>query len=318
MGTLCALLLAARSVPTSLWGRSPERVEALRSRRFNERFLPGHRLPEHVNVTSDAQAALGWASMVIVAAPCQHIRGVLESVAAHVPPGAALVSVAKGIEVSTLMRPTQVVRDVLGDVATVALSGPTIAPEIAEGKPATVVAASEDLALAELTQRVFSTPTFRVYTNTDLVGVELAGAVKNVIAIAAGICDGIDAGDNCKAALLTRGLVEITRLGVALGAQAETFRGLAGVGDLVTTCFSPIGRNRTAGERIGRGMRVDELLAATASVIEGIPTTQAVLELARTIGVEMPIVRAVYAVLFEQTSPAAAIEALMTRQLKPE
>jgi glycerol-3-phosphate dehydrogenase (NAD(P)+) len=301
-----------------LWGRSPERVEEIRRAQENTKYLPGFKLPGNVQVTHAAPEALSDTQLVIVAVPCQYIRPVLTPMSLLVPQSAALVSVAKGIEVNTLLRPTQVVRDVLGDVPVAALSGPSIAPEVAAGKPATVVAASDDLELAELVQSLFSTRTFRVYTNADLIGVELAGAVKNVIAIAAGICDGIGAGDNAKAALLTRGLVEITRLGVALGAHAETFKGLAGVGDLVTTFFSPVSRNRTAGERIGRGMHVDEVVATTESVIEGIPTTQAVLELAHSVHVDMPIVRAVYTVLFEHVPPAAAIEELMTRQLKPE
>jgi glycerol-3-phosphate dehydrogenase (NAD(P)+) len=271
-----------------------------------------------VEVTHAAHEALADAQLIVVAVPCQHIRAVLTPISLHVPAGAALVSVAKGIEVHTLLRPTQIIRDILGEVPVAALSGPSIAPEVAAGKPATVVAASEDLELAERVQALFSTRTFRVYTNTDLVGVELAGAVKNVIAIAAGICDSIGAGDNAKAALLTRGLVELTRLGVALGAHAETFKGLAGVGDLVTTFFSPVSRNRTAGERIGRGVPVDEVIATTDSVIEGIPTTQAVLELAHSLNVEMPIVRAVYNVLFSRVPPPEALDELMRRQLKPE
>jgi glycerol-3-phosphate dehydrogenase (NAD(P)+) len=189
---------------------------------------------------------------------------------------------------------------------------------VAAGKPTGVVVASDDAAVASRVQQGFSNSYFRVYTSRDLIGVETAAAVKNVIAIAAGICDGIQAGDNAKAALVTRGLVEITRLGVALGASVETFRGLAGVGDLVTTCISSVGRNRSAGERIGRGATIEEIQASSPSVVEGIPTTRSVLQLAEQSGVELPIVRGVAAVLFESRKPADAIEELMTRPLKSE
>ncbi len=202
--------------------------------------------------------------------------------------------------------------------APVCLSGPSIAPEIAERKPASVVVAAEDETLARRVQEGMSTSYFRIYTSADLLGVELAGAVKNVIALAAGMCDGLGAGVNTKAALLTRGLVEITRLGVALGAQAETFRGLAGVGDLATTCFSPVSRNRTAGERLGKGMTCEEVIASTTSVVEGIPTTKALLELAARHDVEMPITEAVASILFDDVRPQEAITRLMTRRLRRE
>jgi len=217
-----------------------------------------------------------------------------------------------------LLRPTAIIGDCLGDVSLACLSGPSIAPEIADRKPAGVVVAADQEEFALLVQRRFSTDFFRIYTSRDLLGVELAGAVKNVIAIAAGICDGIDGGDNAKAALVTRGLVEITRLGAALGASGDTFRGLAGVGDLITTCISKIGRNRSAGERIGLGESADQVIASTKSVIEGIPTTRSVLQLADRTGVEMPIVAGVASVLFEGKRPVEAIKALMTRPLRAE
>jgi glycerol-3-phosphate dehydrogenase (NAD(P)+) len=229
-----------------------------------------------------------------------------------------IVSVAKGIEVGTLLRPTAIIRECLGEVPLACLSVPCIAPAVAARKPTGVVVASDDTSLSTLVQLGFATSYFRVYTSRDLIGVELAGAVKNVIAIAAGICDGIDAGDNAKAALVTRGLVEITRLGMAVGASADTFRGLAGVGDLVTTCISRIGRNRSAGERIGRGATTEEVVASTPSVIEGIETTRSVLQLAARHDVEMPIVSGVASVLFDGRGPADAIGELMTRQLRSE
>ncbi|HUU83260.1 MAG TPA: NAD(P)H-dependent glycerol-3-phosphate dehydrogenase [Phycisphaerae bacterium] len=318
MGTVCGLLLARQGIQVAMWGFFPEQIADIQSHRENRRFLPGHALPDNFQATADPAQAFAATDLIVNAVPCQYIRNVWGQFAGHCPPGARVVSVAKGIEIETLLRPTQIISELVGKVTVGVLSGPSIAPEVAAGMPATVVAASDDLALADLCQDVFSTGHFRVYTNPDLIGVELAGATKNVIALAAGIIDGIEAGDNAKAALLTRGLVEITRLGVAMGAQADTFKGLAGIGDLVTTCISPLGRNRTAGEKIGRGMPVPDVIASSPSVVEGIPTTQSVLALAHQYLVDMPITSAVYSVLFEHSSPADAIESLMCRQLRPE
>ncbi|MHC4234123.1 MAG: NAD(P)H-dependent glycerol-3-phosphate dehydrogenase [Planctomycetota bacterium] len=318
MGTVCGLLLAGKGIAVTMWGFFPEQIAEMQRQRENRRFLPGHKLPDNLAVTAEAPAAFERTELVVNAVPVQHMRQVWDTIAEDCPAGTSVVSVAKGVEVETLLRPTQIISELIAAVKVGVLSGPSIAPEVAAGLPATVVTASEHLELAELTQASFSTAHFRVYTNPDLIGVELAGATKNIIALAAGIIDGTGAGNNAKAALVTRGLVEITRLGVALGAQADTFRGLAGVGDLVTTCISPLGRNRSAGEQIGRGVPVAEVIASTNAVIEGIPTTRSVLTLAQEYRVEMPIAAAVYSVLFEHSSPAEAIEKLMSRQLKPE
>ncbi|MHC4094340.1 MAG: NAD(P)H-dependent glycerol-3-phosphate dehydrogenase, partial [Planctomycetota bacterium] len=312
------LLLAGKGIAVTMWGFFPEQIAEMQRQRENRRFLPGHKLPDNLAVTAEAPAAFERTELVVNAVPVQHMRQVWDTIAEDCPAGTSVVSVAKGVEVETLLRPTQIISELIAAVKVGVLSGPSIAPEVAAGLPATVVTASEHLELAELTQASFSTAHFRVYTNPDLIGVELAGATKNIIALAAGIIDGTGAGNNAKAALVTRGLVEITRLGVALGAQADTFRGLAGVGDLVTTCISPLGRNRSAGEQIGRGVPVAEVIASTNAVIEGIPTTRSVLTLAQEYRVEMPIAAAVYSVLFEHSSPAEAIEKLMSRQLKPE
>jgi glycerol-3-phosphate dehydrogenase (NAD(P)+) len=238
---------------------------------------------------------------------------------AHVPKGAPIVSVTKGVENDTLLRPTQILADVLDEkLKTAVLSGPTIADELARKLPATACVAAEDEELARHVQHTFSCPYLRVYTNTDILGVELAGATKNIIAIAAGILDGIGAGDNAKAALLSRGLAEITRLGVACGARAQTFAGLTGLGDLVTTCISPMGRNRSFGERIGKGQAVKQALGATESVVEGVATCESVVALAEQYDVEMPITRAVYEVLFEGKPAQKALADLMARRLKAE
>lgn len=318
MATVCSVMLADRGVHVRMWGVNREHIEALKTTRENKRYLPGLRIPERVSFTTDPAAVFRNTDLVVSAVPCQYIRSVWKQLAPAYPAGLPVASVSKGIENDTLLRPTQVIQDVIGSCPVAALSGPNIAVELARCLPATIVAASEDAGLAAGVQEAFSSQWFRVYTNDDLLGVELAGATKNVIAIAAGIVDGLKAGDNAKAALLTRGLVEITRLGVALGAKRETFAGLAGLGDLVTTCVSPHGRNRTAGEMFGRGKKYEDVIAATPSVIEGIPTTRSVYQLARQHHVEMPITEAVYSVLFEGKDVIATLSELMTRRLKGE
>ncbi|MHC5110729.1 MAG: NAD(P)H-dependent glycerol-3-phosphate dehydrogenase [Planctomycetota bacterium] len=318
MGTLCSMLLSGRGSKVLLWGRDPEHVATISEARENRRFLPGYTLDDQVTLVSDDGQAFQDCSIIISAVPCQHLRSVWSRLKTHVPQGVPVISVTKGIEVDTLTLPTDVIRECLGDVSVACLSGPCIAPEVAAQKPATVVVASHDEVTAELVQKGMSASYFRVYTSNDLIGVEVAAAAKNVIALAAGMCDGLGAGDNAKASLLTRGLVEITRLGVAMGAREATFRGLAGVGDLFTTCVSKIGRNRSAGERLGRGESVDQVIASTESVIEGIPTTRSVLELARRKSVELPIVSAMAEVLFEGRCPDEAVEELMTRPLRSE
>lgn len=326
MGTLCTLLLAERGVRVTLWGASPQRIAVIARDRENRRYLPGHPLPDTITPTADPERALADRPQLIVSAvPCQYLRAVWSAIAHHMPESVPVVSVTKGIENGTLLRPTQIIQQCAAQaghapdrVPLACLSGPSIAPEVAARKPATVVVAADDPGVAGLVQTTLSTKYFRVYTSGDLLGVELAGAVKNIIALAAGICDGIEAGDNAKASLITRGLVEITRLGHAMGAHADTFRGLAGVGDLITTGVSQVGRNRSAGEKIGRGMTADAVVASTPSIIEGIPTTRSVLALAAKHHVELPIVSAVASVLFDGRSPADAIDALMTRRLREE
>lgn len=318
MGTVMAQLLASNGLNVALLGRAEEPVHDVFANRENRVYLPGTRLDERVAPTNDPAAALTGCDIVVSATPCQFLSGAWERCAAHVPAGVAVVSVTKGLEIGTSRRPSEIIRAALPAHPVAAISGPNIAHELARCLPATAVVACDAREVATLVQRTFSTSWFRLYTSTDMLGVELAGAVKNVIAIAAGILDGLRAGDNAKAALVTRGLVEIGRLGVALGARPETFSGLAGLGDLITTSVSPHGRNRTAGEAIGRGQPVDTVIQQTRGVIEGIPTTRAVLEMARERGVEMPITQAVYDVLFDRKTPIAAITELMQRPPKAE
>jgi len=303
----------------SLWGNFEDEVEQLAASGTSPR-LPGFRLDPSIVVTSDAAKALEGADLVLIAIPTQHIRAVLERIGSHIPGSASIVSIAKGIEIGTNLLPTCVIAGCLPhwEGAIADLSGPTIAAELAERKPATMIAASDDANLAETVQRVFSTPWLRIYTSEDIVGVELAGAAKNVIAIAAGVVDGMDLGSNAKSALLARGLAEITRLGVAMGANPETFFGVAGVGDLATTCFSPFGRNRSCGEALGKGEPLDDYLARTQSVVEGVSTAKAIVTFAKDLGVDMPIAQAVHAVLYEGLSAKDGIAQLMSRPQKAE
>jgi len=318
MGTVAAQVLAHNNVHVALLGRRSEQVDDLLVHRENRRYLRGIKLSDRIVPTLDASRALANAELVVSSIPCQHLRGVWEQLGSAVEPDVPICSVTKGIETETLERPTQIIAEFAANHPLAVLSGPSIAPEVARCLPATVVVACADASVARTIQGVMSTSWFRIYTNPDVLGVELAGALKNVIALAAGILDGLKAGDNAKSALLTRGLVEITRLGTSMGARPQTFVGLAGVGDLVTTCFSPMGRNRSAGERIGFGVDVETVLSSGASVIEGIPTTRAVLELARAHKVEMPITQAVYDVLFDGKSPLDAITDLMNRPPRGE
>ncbi|MFG0283908.1 MAG: NAD(P)H-dependent glycerol-3-phosphate dehydrogenase [Phycisphaerales bacterium JB039] len=326
MGLTCAALLTAErpeAPEVRLWGHDPDEVGELTQMRSSDR-LPGFTLPPEARVALSDAEALEGADLIVSAVPVQYTRAVWQRLRPCVPARAAVVSVAKGIENGPLLRPTQVIADVLADDPDrrprplAALSGPTIASELARGLPATMVAASDDGGFAERIQGAFSTSWLRIYTHTDLLGVELAGATKNVIAIAAGILDGLQAGYNAKSALLARGLAEIARLGCAMGASRDTFFGVAGVGDLATTCFSPEGRNRSCGEALGRGAKLDEYLAKSRHVVEGVATTRSVRDLAGRYRVEMPITEAVHAVLFEKLDPIEGISRLMSRQLKSE
>lgn len=319
MGTVMSMLLCEKGLATRMWGHAPDQLAEIASTGENRRFLPGYRLPESLVFEARDEKAMVGADLIVSAVPCQYVRRVWRRLRRYTPKAVPVVSVAKGIENETLLRPTQIIADELGgDRGLAVLSGPTIADELARRLPATACVAAEDEALAKRIQETFTSPWLRVYTNMDIIGVELAGAMKNVIAIAAGIIDGVGAGDNAKAALLARGLAEITRLGLAMGAHQHTFVGLTGLGDLVTTCISPKGRNRSFGERIGKGQTLEEARCVTDSVVEGITTCTSVVALAAQHGVDMPITQAVYEVLFENKPVQAAIGDLMSRRLKAE
>ncbi len=328
MATVLALLLESKGMNVAIWGVFPEHLAELIQTRENRRYLPGYRLPDRIQVTPNDSKALTGSDLIVNAVPTQYIRSVWERLSPNVPVGVPVVSIAKGVENETSLRPTQIIAEVLQSTGAddpdkpprplAAISGPSVADELARCLPATVCAASDDERFAEALQQTFTTHWFRVYTNKDLLGTELAGATKNVIALAAGILDGLQAGNNAKSALLSRGLAEITRLGTAMGASAETFFGVAGVGDLATTCFSPTGRNRTCGEQLGRGRKLEDVLEEMPGVVEGVPTTKSVVALAEKFRVEMPITQTVQKVLFEGLDPLEGISQLMNRQLKPE
>lgn len=307
----------------TMWGFDETENGILAQSRTSDR-LPGFRLPDIVRIALSDPEALKHTDIIVNAIPVQFIRSVWERIKPHVPADASVISVAKGIENNTLMRPTQIIADVLRDDpdakprALGCMSGPAIATELAACLPATMAAASDHPGFSETIQKLFSTSWLRIYTNPDLIGVELAGATKNVIAIAAGIIDGLGAGFNAKSALLARGLAETTRLGEAMGAQSKTFYGIAGAGDLATTCFSPEGRNRSCGEALGKGVKLDQYLRDSLCVVEGIATTSSVMDLAKKYQVDLPIASAVHAVLFEHLDPVDAIAMLMSRDLKNE
>lgn len=319
MGTACAVLLAEppdRSV--RIWTRHSETAARIDQARENARLLAGIPLTPNIAITADITDAVKDTELIVAAIPTAYLRSTLQPLAASIPSGVPVVSVVKGLENGTFRRPSEILTEVLGERGLVALCGPSHAEEFARRLPCSVVAASIDIELAERVQTLFSTDRFRVYTNRDIVGVELAAALKNVIAIAAGICDGLKFGDNAKAALLTRGIVEITRFGIELGAEIETFSGLAGIGDLITTCYSRFGRNRRVGERLGQGVPLPQIIAELHGVAEGVTTCRSVHELALQKGLDLPIIAGVYRVLFEGLSPLAATNALMMRPPKAE
>lgn len=313
------------SAEVVMWSHDPEEAGALTQTRTSPK-LRGFVLHESIRVSSDLKKALDGADLVVSAVPVQVNREVWKKVRGKIPPPAAagIVSVGKGIENETLLRPSQVIAEALADDPDArprpigVLSGPTIAAELARGLPATMIAASDAPGFAQVLQRTFATSYLRIYTNDDMIGVELAGAMKNVIAIAAGVLDGLQAGYNAKSALLSRGLAEITRLGVAMGASTDTFFGLAGVGDLATSCFSPEGRNRSCGEALGRGQTLAEHLKKSPYVVEGVATARSVVDLAKKYRVEMPITQAVFATLYEGLDPIEGIGRLMSREQKAE
>jgi glycerol-3-phosphate dehydrogenase (NAD(P)+) len=318
-GTALACVLAPRFERVSLWMHEADLAERLESTRVNDVFLPGIRLPDNVRAGNSLEQALESAATVVSAMPSHVVRAVYGRMGPYLAPGTGIVSATKGLEAGSLMRVSEVIRDVLGsDFRIAVLSGPTFAREVAAGSPTAVVAASDDEALAEEVQARFSGPTFRVYRSSDPAGVEIGGALKNVVAIGAGICDGLSLGHNAVAALITRGLAELTRLAVAAGGRAETLSGLAGLGDLVLTCTGDLSRNRQVGLKLASGLKLGQIEGSTPMVAEGIKTTAVALELAERYGVELPVARQMHGVLHLGRSPQDAVRELMNRSLRSE
>jgi glycerol-3-phosphate dehydrogenase (NAD(P)+) len=314
-GTSLARLLHQGRHQVTLWGHVAAWLEEIRQAGSNERFLPGIALPRELLLEPDLPRALAGAECVVVAVPSQPFRQVTRQLADY---AGMVVSVTKGIEYETGLTMCGILAENAPKAKCAALSGPTFAIEVARDIPTAIVAASRDLPTASQAQQLFNRPTFRVYTSTDILGVELGGALKNVIAIAAGIGDGLGFGDNSKAALVTRAIVEIRRLGVACGAQPETFTGLSGLGDLMVTCFSKHSRNRGFGERVGKGEKPVDIAASTLAVAEGYPTARSAYHLARKHDIATPVIDEVYAMLYEGKNVAQAVRDLMSRDLKPE
>ena len=315
-GTTLGILLARRGIPVVLLARTADEAGTLNAERENRRLLPGASFPDTLTAASDAAAALDGADLVVLATPAQRLRENLPALKPHVRPTTVFLSAIKGLERDTGLPMTQVLQAELPEAAggrTVVLSGPNLSREIVEDKPSSTVIASQDPAVAEWVQDIYNSPTFRVYTNDDLIGVELGGALKNAIAIAAGISDGLGYGANAKAALVTRGLAEVTRLGVACGARPLTLSGLSGLGDMAASCFSNLSRNRYVGEQVGMGVPLEEVLAGMVHVAEGVETIRAALVLAKRQGIEMPITEVTSRILFDGVDPREATTWLLNR-----
>ncbi|GAC1390037.1 MAG: NAD(P)H-dependent glycerol-3-phosphate dehydrogenase [Ktedonobacteraceae bacterium] len=319
-GTTLALLLARKGIETTLWEHHPERALEMQQHNENTFFLPNFPFPSMLSITSDITEAAQHKDMLLLVTPSQRMRENVRLLAPHITQNTILVNASKGIEISTLKRMTQIISEEVPatHIHTAALSGPNIAREVAEEKPTAAVVAAHDQTIASQVQKLLSTSHFRVYTVHDVIGVELSGALKNIIAIGAGFNDGMGYGDNAKAAFITRGLAEISRLGIAAGAHPLTFAGLAGIGDLIATCASPLSRNQQLGRRLAAGEKLDDILRSTRTVAEGVTTTKAALQLAAHYNVDMPITKQLSLVLFAGLDPHQAVPELMMRGPKGE
>lgn len=318
-GTTLAIALSRKGYSVTLWSAFRDYAEILARTRKNYKFLPGIKIPKKITITANLRQATFDKELIILAVPSQYLRGVLKNIAKEgYSQKPFYVSVSKGIEVGSLKRMSEVIQEVLPNIKLAVLSGPTIAYELARGFPTTAVIACPSKKIRRTLQDIFTTDSFRIYTNDDMVGVELGGSLKNVIAIACGICDGLGFGTNAKAALLARGICEMARLGKAMGAKEETFFGLSGLGDLVTTCTSAYSRNRFVGEQIGKGKRLKEIVSGMQMVAEGVVTTKSAYALSCRHNVDMPITQQVYLVLYKNKSPLKAVNDLMGRRKKEE
>lgn len=323
-GTALALVLASKGHTVPLWGHDKAHLQSIRVEGQNTRYLPGLKLPENIIPCEDIEQAVDDCNIVCMVVPSHGFRKVYEKAILSLKEGVCVVSAVKGIENDTLMTMTQVMEDVRKRLApektiyTAVLSGPSFAKEVAEGIPTAITMGCKRLDIAEMLQKVFVTETFRVYAGSDVIGLEISAALKNIVAVAAGICDGLGYGLNTRAALITRGLAEITRLGVAMGAEPATFSGLSGLGDLVLTCTGSLSRNRTVGLKLGQGLKLDDIVGEMKMVAEGVKTTRSGYELAKKMGIEMPILEQVYAILYQGKNCSDAVRDLLKRELKVE
>ncbi len=318
-GTTLAILLSKKGFNISVWGAFPEYTAYLNKKRVNTKFLPGIKIPREIEFIDDLKSAINGKQVIVIAVPSQYLRSVLKRINQHIYLHDAIyLSVTKGIEIGSLKRMSEVVHEELGNIKFAVLSGPTIAREVASGVPTAAVIASHDEMARKYLQGIFMSDSFRIYTNDDVIGVELGGSLKNVIAIACGISDGLGFGANTKAALLARGLAEISRLGVAMNAKLTTFSGISGLGDLVTTCISMHSRNRFVGEQIGRKKSLKQIKCNMQMVAEGVPTAKSAYELSLKYKIDMPIITEVYSVLYRNKSPLNAVRNLMLREKKEE
>ncbi len=317
-GTTLSMYLSQRQYLVKLWGAFPDYIKELNRTRENVKYLPGIKIPPEIDITDDLAYALEGVQLVVLAIPSEYVKSILNKLKSLNLKGKILLSVIKGVDTKTLMTMSQVIEESLGKIPLAILSGPTIAREVALGIPSTAVIASSQRRIAQTLQTVFNSNNFRIYTNADLIGVELGGSIKNIIAIACGICDGLKLGTNTKAAIMTRGLAEMARLGVVLGAKQKTFMGLTGLGDLVTTCMSHQSRNRYVGEQLGQGKSIPEILSSMPMVAEGVVTTKAVYRLSLKHRVTMPITNEIYKILYKNKPPSQAVADLMKREAKSE
>ena len=317
-GTALAMVLAGKGHKVTVWARNAEQIEKMKMTGENRHYLPGVKLPPEIELTTDIKEAASGKDYMLFAVPAQNFRSVLVQAAEYIDMTVPVINVAKGIEKGTLLRLSQVAEEVMPSLRYVALSGPSHAEEVARQLPTTVAVAAHDHDLAAEVQELFFADRFRVYSNEDLIGVELGGALKNIIALGAGISDGLGFGDNAKAAMMTRGITEITRLGITMGAEMKTFSGLTGIGDLIVTCTSMHSRNRRCGILIGEGMNPDEATEQIGMVVEGISTAEAAYALAQQYGIEMPITESIYKVIHRKMDPRSAVSYLMGREMKNE
>ncbi len=317
-GTALAILLANKNYGVDMWMRRKDQIDQIRKTGYNEKYLPHALFPEDLNVSDDIERTIANKDVVLISVPTHGVRQVLKSAKQFISKDQIIVNVSKGIENESLLRISQIVGEILPDNKYAVLSGPSHAEEVSKNMATTVVSASENKKVAEYIQEMFITPKFRVYTNPDVIGVELGGSLKNVIALGAGISDGLKFGDNTKAAIMTRGIFEMSKLGVALGARSETFSGLSGVGDLIVTCTSMHSRNRRAGILIGEGYKIEDAIEEVGMVVEGMKTTKSAYKLAEKHGIEMPITSELYNLLYSEADVEKSVSNLMLREKKHE